>query len=95
MFSQASVCPQGGQAWSWGGGVPAPRGVSALGGGVYSQGGVYSPGVSASGGCLLWGVSAPGVSAWGVCLVWGVSAPGGVCTGRVPGLGGGWYPSMH
>ena len=51
-------------------------------------GGVCSEGVSALGGCLLWGVvSAPG----GVCL--GVSAPGGsawggVCSGGVSGPGG-------
>ena len=47
--------------------------------GVSALGGAPGPG-----GCLLWGVSAQGVH-----LVLGVSALGGVCSGGVPGPGGG------
>ena len=45
-------------------------------------GSVCSWGVSAPGGCLLWGVCSGG------CLLWGVSALGGVCSWGVSAHGG-------
>ena len=83
-----------------GGGVSVPGGVWSWGGllwrGVCSQGDFWSWGLSAPGGCLLWGVFGPG----GVCLLWGegvysggvwswgLSAPGGVCFRGVSAPGG-------
>ena len=61
------VCSQGG------GGVSAPRGVSAAGGWGSAPGGSTRGDVS-SGGCLLPGVCSRGVSAPGG------STPGGVCS---------------
>ena len=63
--------------------------MSASGGGVCSGGwwGCLPLGVSALGGCLLWGVSAPRGFLSGGCLLWGVSGPG---EGGVFALGGVW-----
>ena len=64
--------------------LPAPRGVSAPGGGSWSQGGLllWGGGLSALGGCLLLGGSAPG----------GPGPRGGVCP-----MGGAWWrpPDGH
>ena len=75
-------CLLQGMPVSWGGGGPAPRGVSALGMPAW----VGCLHLVLGGACLGGGVSAPGGSlplVLGVgglllegCLVWGVSAPG-------------------
>ena len=67
--------PGGVPAWSWGGYLPGPGGVSAPGGGVCTclVGGGYLPGPG--GGVCSWGVYLPGLGgepAWS----WGVYLPG-------------------
>ena len=100
MFLQASVCPQGGGAWSRGGAwswgeVSAPRGWCLVQEGCLVPGGVClgscSKGVSAPGGAWSWG----GLLLGGVCSQ-GVGIP--ACTEADPlprrdGYCCGWYAS--